>query len=618
MEVVEKSQASPCRETILSRFAMIELEVINQYNLKVSTKILTSEGKMTESVEMIASKPMPSASTSKKQGALRVVGFIMLLPALLLLLLIRLVPFIQMAVMSFQKVNILGTNHFIGFDNYTRLFSEPLFGGALGLTLLLTLLRTVVVILPPLGLALGMAALKPWLEKMLRVIISLPWLMFSPVFLGVVWFILLNPVNGLGNNFLTLNSLEGLRGTIILMDLLAFFGLASGVAATIYLAVLRGAAQKPFWKPLLITVGLLVLAVIAISLQSGEAVFQLIQNQMTPQTTTLMLNQVRLTSQMVALGLAAANGMVALLPIALLGVLFTVALVLLNFRLKSSPTAPAAPAFSLVFKIIAIIFMAGSALALLLSLLPHLLVLIPMLQSAPDGVIPGFGAAFKQFNLGTVLLNTWLMPVLTVLLVQLPVSYLAALGIGAMRPLGRHSEWLLLFFAPFLFIKIGMLSPAFLRLGLELRLLQTVLGMGMPYLVNLPLLFILVFFFKGQNDLYIQGKAGFWKAFIVPSLPLALAGAIFGVLAMQQDVIWMMMASIKPETWMLPIALFRMGMLSMGSMKALSSVTLVIRLAGVIPGLLLVAVYQIFYLPRVTAHLADAQKPLKPAASGGV
>src|SRR5207249_3388090 len=38
------------------------------------------------------------------------------------------------------------------------------------------------------------------------------------------------------------------------------------------------------------------------------------------------------------------------------------------------------------------------------------------------------------------------------LLIQLPVAYFAALGIGALRPLGRYSGWLLLILSPFLFI----------------------------------------------------------------------------------------------------------------------------------------------------------------------
>ena len=47
------------------------------------------------------------------------------------------------------------------------------------------------------------------------------------------------------------------------------------------------------------------------------------------------------------------------------------------------------------------------------------------------------------------------------LCIQLPIAYLGALGIGALRPLGRYSEWLLLPFSPWLFITALPLSVAF-------------------------------------------------------------------------------------------------------------------------------------------------------------
>ena len=48
--------------------------------------------------------------------------------------------------------------------------------------------------------------------------------------------------------------------------------------------------------------------------------------------------------------------------------------------------------------------------------------------------------------------NTLVPPAMSIFLLQLPIAYLGALGIGALRPLGRWSEWLLLPFAPWLFI----------------------------------------------------------------------------------------------------------------------------------------------------------------------
>ncbi|NED57537.1 sugar ABC transporter permease, partial [Micromonospora aurantiaca] len=44
--------------------------------------------------------------------------------------------------------------------------------------------------------------------------------------------------------------------------------------------------------------------------------------------------------------------------------------------------------------------------------------------------------------------------------VSVGAAFLGALGIGGLRPLGRRSEWLLLPFAPWLFVGIGPLSIA--------------------------------------------------------------------------------------------------------------------------------------------------------------
>jgi hypothetical protein len=79
---------------------------------------------------------------------------------------------------------------------------------------------------------------------------------------------------------------------------------------------------------------------------------------------------------------------------------------------------------------------------------------------------------------------------------QLAVAALAGLGIGVLRPLGRRSEWLLLIFAPGLFI-----NPLLLLTGR----LPTAISDGrsaesdlpIPVLVGIPAIYIFTFVLAG-------------------------------------------------------------------------------------------------------------------------
>jgi hypothetical protein len=90
---------------------------------------------------------------------------------------------------------------------------------------------------------------------------------------------------------------------------------------------------------------------------------------------------------------------------------------------------------------------------------------------------------------------TWIPPLVAVP-AQLAVAALAGLGIGVLRPLGRRSEWLLLIFAPGLFI-----NPLLLLTGR----LPTAISDGrsaesdlpIPVLVGIPAIYIFTFVLAG-------------------------------------------------------------------------------------------------------------------------
>lgn len=79
-----------------------------------------------------------------------------LLPALLFTIAVTQIPFLVTVFYSFQSWNMVrpGSQHFVGFDNYVDVFTDSVFLGALGNTVVLTVVCVLVAMLLGLGLAL--------------------------------------------------------------------------------------------------------------------------------------------------------------------------------------------------------------------------------------------------------------------------------------------------------------------------------------------------------------------------------------------------------------------------------------------------------------------------------
>jgi hypothetical protein len=135
-------------------------------------------------------------------------------------------------------------------------------------------------------------------------------------------------------------------------------------------------------------------------------------------------------------------------------------------------------------------------------------------------------------------LNTLLPPLVSVLLFQIPIAYVAALGIGSLRPLGRHSEWLLLPFCPWLFVGMETLGVQGFQNLRQLSSLGTFSALVSPLALSVPGLVILTLFFKGRQDEWRDAQASgakavgsFFRQLVLPSLPLAALLACVEVFA---------------------------------------------------------------------------------------
>jgi hypothetical protein len=138
----------------------------------------------------------------------------------------------------------------------------------------------------------------------------------------------------------------------------------------------------------------------------------------------------------------------------------------------------------------------------------------------------------------SVFLVTWLFPLVTAL-VQVVTAALAAFGIAVVRPLGRHSEWLLLLWAPWLLVGNGLLVLP--RLDPETEGLQPLIAYAPPSWVSLPALVVFTLLFRGQGAQWRRARlAGQPHSFVRtmwPVLPMAVLATGIVWLLQAQDLL---------------------------------------------------------------------------------
>ncbi|MEU8360544.1 hypothetical protein AB0C27_31495 [Nonomuraea sp. NPDC048882] len=146
--------------------------------------------------------------------------------------------------------------------------------------------------------------------------------------------------------------------------------------------------------------------------------------------------------------------------------------------------------------------------------------------------------------------NTW-VPALAGAVVSVGVAYLAALGIGGLRPLGRGSEWLLLAFAPWLFVGPGPLGVANWQNARNLGLIDSFPALIPPLLVSVPALLVLTLLCKGLSE---RSGGDFFGGVLLPSLPMAgiLAGGV--TLVNAHDLSWPLLVAQRADLFTTPVS----------------------------------------------------------------
>jgi ABC-type sugar transport system permease subunit len=578
-----------------------------------------------------------------------ILGFALLLPTGAFLLLNLFQPTLNTIQTSFQNYSGVNPNpQYIGLDNYSRIFQDQAFGNALGFTLLIMLVRLLVVAFVPILLAVAINELGQAARWIFRSLFTIPIAAFMPVFVALVWSIALNPVYGLFQGQPWLSDRNLARSSVLLIDGLYTFGLACGVGLIFYLAALRSAADETSSRrrviaPLIVSWIVGILATIALALQSFDLSYILTQGGPGQSTMTLALYQFRSSFQTFRLGYGTA---IATLTLAVLGLLGLIAGVIVVFsRLRLSIVAPTKPSalFGSSGKTAAIILLCvvliGCAAAVALSLLPPGWVAANAASGSsyvsPERTVDGYGQFFEKVSVPQVTVNTLIPAIAAIFLVQIPLAYLGALGIGALRPLGKWSEILLLPFSPWLFVTVGPLSVAAWMNLRSVKLLNTVAALTPPILISIPILFILTLFFKGQELRWRAARAAgqsevsaFFRLLILPSLPLAILLALVALFFSLQDLLWPLLAVNGPQLWTATLSLFQLRAQFATSPAILGAGVTYFGLPMFVFFLLVFGVFQVLYLDRLALmaggegtetpepERVSAQAPLDNPASG--
>ncbi|MGW7268483.1 carbohydrate ABC transporter permease [Streptomyces sp. NPDC054842] len=138
-----------------------------------------------------ARKPAPRRVRSSQVSTVGQPGFAWALPATVFFALFAIAPLIMVAVLSFTSWSGLGSPEFVGMDNWTRVFEDPVMIKSIWLSLLITALG--VALQTPLSILLGVwAAGKQRNRAVLSTIYFVP-LLLSSTAVSVLWRALLDP-----------------------------------------------------------------------------------------------------------------------------------------------------------------------------------------------------------------------------------------------------------------------------------------------------------------------------------------------------------------------------------------------------------------------------------------
>ncbi|MFC6018911.1 sugar ABC transporter permease [Plantactinospora solaniradicis] len=561
-------------------------------------------------------------------------GLALLLPALIALIWSYVVPTLSTMLMSFQHDSLLsGESEPAGGENYQTIFENGLVG-QLGFTLLLGLLPLAFALLaaPLLAFVANQAGRVPRLVT--RGVLALPVAGYAPVAVFLGWRVRLAESDKLA---------DGARLELVWVLAATSFGLVVAIAATAFLSALRQREPGRRPTPALLTVGGFVgLAVLALTLQIFTAPALLTGGGPERSTMTAVLGVTQVSFSTMRLGVGAAGSVLLLLLLGLFGLAATGLLLASRTRIEfdgwrdrpSGPPGTTAPAAAVPAAPAAAVPAAPAApdspavaagpgrgvyLGVVIAALVVLLGIFgwassPWLQHAFGGTeLP------REISTSDVLVNTWLPPFISAL-VSVGLAAVAGFGIGALRPLGRWSELLLVPFAPWLFVGVGPLAVVGFKRAAEGDQVNTFLGLIPPIWLSVPALFVFTLLFRGQHPKWRSGS-DIGRALLLPALPMLAAAFLLTWLFNAQQPFWSRLIASDVDNMPAPV-IAEMSMAQRFDVDG-GILSLVLPLPLLIVFLLAFAALQIGYLDRLAIRVGGgavepASQPSPPNTGFGV
>jgi ABC-type sugar transport system permease subunit len=571
-------------------------------------------------LEPLDDLPVSSRSRSSllnNRIVIAVLGLILLAPAALCWGSTLLVPTLQTATYSQQNLRLLDNKpQFVGMANYNRLFEDRVFSSALDFTSSLAVERFLVAGFAPPLLALLLSQFGILVRIPIRLLFTIPLALFAPVLMYLSWRLALNPITGLFqsvNNRPLLADPATARSTLLSIDAFYTFGLACSLGLIVYLVALRGTGRAaPTWRrvlvPLLVTWLVSLIAAVAYAVQIFSLSFVMTAGGPINSTLSLEMYQYNNAFRTFNFGYASSVAIVSLIVLVVLGLVAGIVTIATGLRLETVPwNKPAMPIEGSARIVMAIILVAGVVAAFGVLAFAAL----PMLWVWQSGSVSGDALTAITTSPFQVILNTVAPVAAAILVVQLPTVYIAALGIGALRPLGRFSEWLLLPFSPWLFVTIAPLSMAAFQNIRTAGLINTPAALQVaPGMLNVLMLFILTFFFKGQMGKWRASNqpdlASFFRTVILPSLPLAAFLAVLAIMFGQQDLFWPLLAINSPQLQTVPVLLTLVSGQFSTNTSRLAGLITAFGIPQFIISIIVLALFQGFYVDRLALGAGNA------------
>jgi len=502
----------------------------------------------------------PASPTQRSISASRLaLAALLLAPAGVACALTQLWPTFDTLLLSTQDVGSFSQSSAgVGFDNYAQIFENDAFQSGLLFSGLLVLARVLAVaVVPP---ALGWALTRARGGALLRALATAPMAFFAPGAVGLACVLTLFGLRGLGliERFTVLQDPVGARILVIAIDALA--ALVFGVSAGVIVFGAAARSTKPGRWLALAWLGM-ILASAALAWQVMDLPFTLTGGGPGGGTATPLVTAYRSGAQLMVFGPAAAATTLVLVPILGVGLSVGLGLALARPRLEPmadvavTPSAGAWPALAF-----------GGAVAALAGLALALAFVAPLVLSEPArGGVPRDEA--------TTWFNT-LVPPLVGLVIQWPLALLGGYAIGGLRPLGRHSLWLLVPFAPWLFVTPAAHALNWLLRYQGLGLLGNWATLVPPGFSVAALTLMALTFFGVPEAAKGRERLLPWVA--------ALAGALVWLSATLSDFGWQyLLAGPRETTWLIVAlqAVQRGGGLDPSTWLALLAPTVLIGLA---------------------------------------